>query len=179
MAERLTVARPYAEAVFALASEQKTLPQWQKMLALARAVNAEPKVAAYLDAPEIDAAVKAKTFADICGDQLDAAGRRFIDVLTQAGRITLLPEIEALFLQYKDAAENTVEAKIETALPLDAKQESELQAMLAKRIGKMIHAQIEVNPALIGGTRITVGDTVIDASVQGRLAAMARELHAG
>ncbi|MDR2711332.1 MAG: F0F1 ATP synthase subunit delta [Burkholderiales bacterium] len=178
MAERLTVARPYAEAVFALAAEEKKLPQWQATLALLRAVSEAPKMREWLSDPKIETAVKAKTFQDVCGDALDVEGRRLVEVLLKAGRIGLMAEIETLFVQLKDTAENTVEATIETALPLDAAQENDLRATLVKLTGKKVEAQIRVNPALIGGTRITVGDKVIDTSVQGRLAAMARELHA-
>jgi F-type H+-transporting ATPase subunit delta len=176
MAERLTLARPYAEAVFALAAEEKRLPQWQSVLALLRAVSEAPKIRALLGDPKADAAAKIKMLADVCGDALDAGGRRLVEVLLRSGRMGLMAEIETLFLQRKNAAENTVEATIETALPLDVTQEAEIRAALAKHTGKKVDAQIAVNPALIGGTRITVGDTVIDASVQGRLAAMAREL---
>ncbi|MCL2297630.1 MAG: F0F1 ATP synthase subunit delta [Proteobacteria bacterium] len=178
MAERLTVARPYAEAVFALAVEENKLPHWQSVLALLRAVSEAPKVRALLNDPKTDIAAKQKLFVDVCGDALDAGGRRLAEVLLQSGRIGLMAEIEKLFLLRKEAAEGTVEATIETALPLDATQESEIRAALAKHTGRKVDAQISVNPALIGGTRITVGDTVIDASVQGRLAAMARDLHA-
>lgn len=176
MAERLTVARPYAEAVFALASEEKKLPQWQSTLALLRTVSEVPKMRALLNDPKNDAVAKAKTFRDVCGEALDAGGQRLVDVLLRAGRMGLMAEIETLFLQRKNAAEGTAEAAIETALPLDAAQESEIRKALAKHTGRNVTAQISVNPALIGGARITVGDTVIDASVQGRLAAMAREL---
>ncbi|MDR2244260.1 MAG: F0F1 ATP synthase subunit delta [Burkholderiales bacterium] len=178
MAERLTVARPYAEAVFALAAEEQKLPHWQSALALLRAVSEAPKMRDLLNNPKTDTAVKTKTFLDVCGDALDAGGRRLVEVLLQSGRIGLMAEIERLFLLRKEAAEGTVEAAIETALPLDATQENEIRAALAKHTGRKVEAQISVNPALIGGTRITVGDTVIDASVQGRLAVMARELHA-
>jgi len=178
MAERLTVARPYAEAVFALAAEEKKLPQWLATLALLRGVSEAPKMRELLGDPKTEAAAKAKTFQDVCGDALDAGGRRLVEVLLQAGRINVMAEIETLFLQLKDAAENTVEATIETALPLTTAQETEIRDALARHTGKKVNAQVAVNPALIGGTRITVGDTVIDASVQSRLAAMARELYA-
>jgi F-type H+-transporting ATPase subunit delta len=178
MAERLTIARPYAEAVFALAAEEKKLPHWQSVLALLRAVSETPKVRGLLNDPKTDVADKMKVLVDVCGDALDANGQRLVDVLLRAGRIKLMAEIETLFLERKKAAENTVEATIETAQPLDAAQEADLRAALAKHTGKKVDAQIFVNPDLIGGTRIKVGDTVIDASVQGRLAAMSRELHA-
>lgn len=178
MAERLTIARPYANAVFALAVEEKTLPQWQVTLALLRAVSEEPKISGLLGDPNTDVAAKAKIFQDVCGDALNAEGCRLVNVLLQAGRMGLMAEIETLFLQRKNAVEGTVEATIETALPLDAAQENEIRAALARRTGKKVIAQISVNPALIGGTKITFGDTVIDDSVQSRLATMAHTLRA-
>lgn len=178
MAERLTVARPYAEAVFALASEENKLAQWEERLALMRMVSENALMHAFLDDPQIDAGEKIKAFISVCGDQLDEESKRLIDVLTRAKRVALLPEIETLYKARKDEAENTVHALIETALPIDDEQVASLKALLTKQTGKKVDAVVEVNAELIGGTRIRVGDQVIDASVQGRLAEMARALHA-
>jgi F-type H+-transporting ATPase subunit delta len=178
MAERLTVARPYAEAVFALASAQKELPAWLERLSFLRAICADKQMALYLDDPVVTAEEKINALLTVCGDKLDEDGNRFVDVLTRAKRLTLLPEIETLFKEKKDAAENVVQATIETALALDDDQIASIKTLLQERTGKTIQAQVSVNPALIGGVRLSVGDQIADASVAGQLANLARELRA-
>ena len=78
----------------------------------------------------------------------------------------------------KDAADNVAKAEIETAMAMNDAQLATLKASLARHFGKTIEAEVRVNPALIGGVRITVGDRVIDGSVQGKLTTMANELSA-
>ena len=104
--------------------------------------------------------------------------RGFLRVLIEADRIAVLPHIRAQFLALKDAAEGVAKARIETAYPLSDTEVAELTSALERRYGRRVEATVHVDPALIGGARITLGDTVIDATVQAQLQAMARELRA-
>ncbi len=178
MAELLTIARPYAEAAFSLARERNALPVWSEMLRLAAAIAADPQMSGALTNPKLDAAEKVSLFLSVAGDKLSPEGRSFIRVLIEGDRIALIPEIRTLFEARKDAAENVARAAIESALPLSADQVAALQAALKRRFGKSIETTISVNSELIGGARITVGDTVIDGSVLGKLNAMANQLTA-
>lgn len=178
MAELTTIARPYAEAAFALARDGNALPVWSQMLRLASAVVADPKVARALDNPVLDTAARESLLLSICGDQLNAQGRSFVRVLIEADRIALLPQIQQMFESLKDAAEGVAKATIETAFAFEGNELSELTAALEKRFGRKIEATVSVKPELIGGARVTVGDTVIDASVQEQLRAMAAQLRA-
>lgn len=99
-------------------------------------------------------------------------------MLIEADRIAVLPEISELFEARKNAAENVALAQIESAVALTDEQLQSLKAALARHFGKTIEATVSVNPALIGGARITVGDRVIDGSVQGKLTTMANDLSA-
>ena len=119
MAELATIARPYAEAAFALAREHNALPVWSQMLRLASRVVADPRVAAALDNPLLDAAAKESLLLSICGDELNPDGRNFVRVLIEADRITVLPAIQALFEALKDDADGVAKATIETAFPLE------------------------------------------------------------
>ena len=148
------------------------------MLRLASAVVADPKVAQALDNPLLDLDAKASLLLSICGDKLDVEGRSFLRVLIEADRVFALPQIQALFEGLKDEAEGVARATIETAFPFAGNELAELTAALEKRFGRKIDATVSVNPELIGGARVTVGDTVIDASVQEQLRAMAAQLRA-
>jgi F-type H+-transporting ATPase subunit delta len=178
MAELTTIARPYAEAAFALAQDANALPVWATMLRYASAVTADPAMAKALDNPKLTAGGKEALLLSVCGDRLDALGRRFVRALVEADRIAVLPQIVELFDVLKNEAEGVAMARIESAFPLTDAQVAELEAALGKRFGKRIETTVSVLPALLGGARITVGDTVIDASVQAQLQSMANQLRA-
>ncbi len=178
MAELTTIARPYAEAAFALAREQNALPVWSEMLKLASAVVADARVAEALDNPRLDAGAKESLILSICGDRLNAEGRNFVKLLVEGDRIGVLPFIQAQFETLKDEADGVAKALIETALPLSDTDLAELTAALARKFGKKIEAAVVVKPELIGGARITIGDNVIDATIAEQLRAMAVQLRA-
>lgn len=178
MAELTTIARPYAEAAFAIARETNALAVWSQMLRLTSAVVADPKVALALDNPRLDTPAKESLLLSLCGDQLNAEGRNFVRVLVEGDRIALMPAIQAQFETLKDNADGVAKATIETAFPMADSDLAELTAALAKRFGRKIEATVIVKPELIGGARVTVGDNVIDATVQEQLRAMAVGLRA-
>jgi len=178
MAELTTIARPYAEAAFRTARDDNALPAWSQMLNFASRVIAEPKVAAALDNPKLTAADKASLVLSVCGDKLDRLGANFIRLVVEADRVELLPYISALFETLKDDTDGVAKARIDSAFALTDAQLAELTAALEKHFARKIEATVNVDPALIGGARITVGDTVIDASVEAQLQAMATRLRA-
>ena len=176
MAEQITVARPYAEAVFALAREQNALPVWAEMLRVANNVANDERVRAALDNPRLSAAAKESLFLSLCGADLNSDGKSFVRVLIEADRLGLLPQIRNLFDALKDDAEGIARAQITSAFPIDERALDGLKTALERRFGKKIEATVSVDPQLIGGARIAVGDTVIDGSVQGELQALANHL---
>ena len=178
MAEQITVARPYAEAAFGFAREHNALPVWSEMLRVAAAVAEDPQMRAALDNPRLSAGDKEALFLSICGERLDAEGRNFVRVLIGAERIELLPEIRALFEALKDADEGVARASIASAFALSDQELGELRSALERRFRRKIEASVSVDPSLIGGAKIVVGDTVIDASVKAELEAMANHLRA-
>jgi F-type H+-transporting ATPase subunit delta len=178
MAEPTTIARPYAEAAYEIARDQNALPVWSEMLRFSATVVGDTRVAAALDNPRLSAGDKEALVLSIAGDNLSGDGRSFLRVLIEADRISLLPQIAVLFDLLKDDAERVAKATIESAFPLSDSQTGEITAALEKRYGKKVDATVVVNPALIGGARITVGDAVLDGSVQAKLASMASQLRA-
>jgi F-type H+-transporting ATPase subunit delta len=178
MAELATIARPYAEAAFEIARDAQALPAWSGMLRFAATVVRDPRVAEALDNPRLDAAAKESLLLSIGGDRFTGEARNFIRVLVGAERVALLPQISAMFDTLKNDAEATANATIESAFELSDAQVAELRSALEKRFGKKIEATVTVNPELIGGARVTVGDAVLDGSVQAKLAAMRAQLRA-
>ena len=178
MAELTTIARPYAEAAFSIARDQNALPVWSQMLKLASSVVGDARGADALDNPKLDAAAKESLLLSICGDGLNAEGRNFVRLLVEADRIALMPAIASLFQALKDEADGVAKATIESAFELSPEDLADLTIALERRFKRKVEATVVVNPELIGGARITVGDNVIDGTVQERLRAMTVQLRA-
>lgn len=176
MAEIVTIVRPYAVAAFRLAKEKKALAQWSEMLGLAAAVAADSQMKAYIENPNTTKADLEKVFLGVVGDKLDESGKNLIRVLVEYDRLILLPEVAAAFEELKAQDEGVLEAEITAAAkPSDAEVKAIIKRLEA-RFGKKIEAQVKVDPEIIGGVKIIVGDTVIDASVRGQLQEMAYSL---
>lgn len=175
MAENVTVARPYAEAAFKLAREAGALDAWADALVRLATVAADPAVRSVLGDPGMSAARLVKVFIDAAGE-LDGAQQNFVAVLAENERLGVLPEVRVLFEGLKNAHEGSQEAVITSAFPIDAATLDRLVADLQTRFSGKIKASVRIDPELIGGVRIAVGDEVIDASVRGKLAAMAAAL---
>src|ERR1019366_448636 len=112
----------------------------------------------------------------VCGDKLDGAGRNFVQVLIEYRRLAQLSEIRALYEELKLAHQGVLEAEIHSAFPIDQAQVRVLVAKLESKYQRKVRPVISVDPQLIGGVRIVVGDRVFDATVRGRLDAMSAAL---
>ena len=178
MAELATIARPYAEAAFALAREGGALPKWADTMATLASVSADAKVSAAVDNPKLSVEQKQVMFATLLGDKLDSGTTRFINVLLDADRVKLLPQINEHFQALKRDNDNVARATIVSAFPLTEQQRDELKGALAKRYGRQIEAIEEVDATLLGGAKIIVGDQVIDRTVVGQLNKMSRQIKA-
>lgn len=175
MAENLTVARPYADAAFSLAMAGNALSRWSDALDRMAAVVADPQMQACIGNPRLTTSQVLAFFTDVVGS-LTSEQKNFTLVLADNERLGVLPEIRDLFVELKNAYEGVREARIESAFPIDTAALAQLTADLEARYRCKIKSTVTVNRELIGGVRIAVGDQVIDASVRGKLAAMAAAL---
>jgi F-type H+-transporting ATPase subunit delta len=177
MAENLTLARPYAEAAFELARARGNLEPWEQALArMARVVN-DPRMRQCIGNPKFSAEQLAQVFIDVSGKLADDA-KNFVHILVENERLPVLPEILELFVRLKNAHEGVKQARVTSAFPLDDAALKKLIAELEPRFKCKLEATVRVDPELIGGVRVAVGDEVIDASVRGKLATMAAALKA-
>jgi len=179
MAELSTVARPYAEALFGAAREdQAGLAVWSDLVAEMAQVAAHPDVRNALSDPRIADAQRVDVFTSLIKSELPQAARNFIALLVENDRLLLLPEIAAQFEVQKDRNEGVAQAEIVSAFALDDAQVQDLLAGLQKTFGLKLKARVTVDSSLIGGVRVTVGDKVLDTSVQAQLAQMRDKLAA-
>jgi F-type H+-transporting ATPase subunit delta len=171
MAELATIARPYAEAVFRVAQPAK-LNAWAEILSEMAQVAAVPAFHEIAGNPRFDRAQLTDIFLAALKVSMDAEAKNLFSMLIENGRLSLLPEIEQQFRELKNAFESTADAQIISAFPMTDDQVRDLVAALEKKFGRKLNASVNVDAALIGGVRVTVGDEVLDTSVSARLAHM-------
>lgn len=177
MAEIATLARPYAEAAFRVAAGHKALGEWLEGLQLVAALVAEPQLKAALDDPKRDKSDKQKLLASLLQGKAPEGLLRLADLLVENGRIGFVSaELASQFEALKLAAESAVDAHVASAFKLSAEETKALTSLLELRYQRKVNVTSTIDPDLIGGVRIAVGDEVIDASVRGRLASMALTL---
>lgn len=175
MAENVTAARPYAEAAFELAKAGDALAAWQAALERMAIAAVDARMVECIADPRVTPEALKELFLDVVGD-LSPEQRNFVGVLIDNRRLGVLPEICQLFTQLKNAQEGTREAVVSSAFPIDDARLAALVADLEKKFGCKVKATVEIVPELIGGVRIALGNQVIDASVRGKLNAMAASL---
>ncbi len=173
MGELSTLARPYAEAAFRLAQGENDLAGWSRRIATLAVIVSDAQVARLFGDPAVSAGRVAGLVIDVAGDDLGERGRNFIQVLAENDRLALLPEISTQFETLKADAEGILEATITSAQALTQAQIDDLVAGLKARFNRTVNVQVVVDPGLIGGAVIAIGDQIIDGSVKGRLQRMA------
>jgi F-type H+-transporting ATPase subunit delta len=178
MADKTTIARPYAKAAFQEAQQDKRLGPWSAALTTAAAVVKDPRVHDLLGNPAVTKADLAKMVMDLAGSDLDEHGRNFVQTLAENRRLGYLPEISTLFDELKDEAEGVIDVTVTSAAPLQDSQRETLATALQRRLKRQIRLHCHTNPALIGGAILQAGDLVIDGSVRSRLDRIAYELTA-
>ena len=171
-----TIARPYAEAIFARADETGKLELWAEMLEFLSAAIKDPALAGIIANPLFDRGNLADLMVEIGGGRLSDEGANLVRLLTQNGRLAILPEINRLFEDLKAEKDQILNVHVVSAYALQAAQEKELAASLKKKLGRDVTITSEKDPDLIGGVHIRAGDTVIDGTIKGQLQQLANEL---
>ena len=171
MAEHATVARPYAEAVFRVA-QTGDMAAWSTLIDELAQVGANSDVQAFARNPNVSEAQVADAFAALVKAPLTAEAKNFVNMLIENGRVSLLPEIGAQFAVLKNALEGAADADITSAFEITAAQVNDLVASLEKKFGRKLNPTVTVDPSLIGGVRVVVGDEVLDTSVRAKLQQM-------
>ena len=172
MAEKTTIARPYARAAFEIAAAVGELKPWSELLTAAGLIVSDPGVKPLLTSPHVTPEQIAGLIAELCGDLVTDQRRNFLLVLAESYRLNVLPQIAEIFNRLKAEAENTIDVAITSAVPLDDKQKTNFAKALKKRLGRDVILHCETDESLIGGAIIRAEDLVIDGSLKGRLAKM-------
>lgn len=177
MAELATIARPYAEALFKVA-QKGDLKSWTGQVEALANVAADPQLRAFADNPKTLPAQVFDVLTAAANQPLDPQLQNFLHVLIDNGRLAALPEIIGQFHALVNASSGVSDARIFSAYPLDQAQLTNVVSALEKRFGRKLVATVAVEPELIGGIRVVVGDEALDTSVKARLERMKAALTA-
>jgi F-type H+-transporting ATPase subunit delta len=178
MADKLTIARPYARAAFQEARSEDRLGPWSESLKVAAGVVKDPRVDNLLGNPQVTPEQLAQLLIDIAGPELGEHGGNFVRTLAANRRLAYLPEISAQFEALKDETQGVIDVTVTSAAALDATQQQQLAAAMEKRLKRKVRLHTEIDPAIIGGAIVRAGDLVIDGSLATRLERIAFELTA-
>lgn len=172
MAESITIARPYAEAVFKLAKEKNNLSQWSEMLGNAAQITAVAPIQELISNPNIPAAKLKEIIFNIGGNKLDNEVKNLLSILIENDRVTIIPKLVEMYEQLRANHEGVLEANIISAFSMSDKQIDKLVVALENKFNRKVKAKVSIDQELIGGVKIEVGDEVIDSSISGKLEAM-------
>ncbi len=175
MAEMRTIARPYAEAAFGIAQEEKSLAHWSESLAGLAQVAASPEIAELIGNPAVPSGKLVELMASAL-PSISKSERDMLALMAENERISALPEVSHMFEALRNQAESVLFAEVTSAFPMNDAQVAELTKLLEQKHGKKVKVSVTVDPELIGGVSIAIGDEVFDASVRGKLARMATAL---
>lgn len=176
MTEKTTLARPYASAAFKQAQEESKLDEWSNMLQFLSMVVRNPTVLGIVSHPRIETERLTRLLFDIGEGKLSETGQNFLRVLMEHRRLPLLPEIAALFERQRAEFEQRREVEVIAAYRLQTKYQQAIKNAMTKRLGQEVNLSVQIDRSLIGGVIIRAGDTVIDASLRGRISRLELDL---
>jgi len=170
MAEIATIARPYAEALFkAAGTDRATLVQQVQALA---DVAANPQLQQFADDPKIEPAQVIEVMSSVVNAALSDAAKNLLTTVLDNGRLAALPEIASQFHALVNASSGVSDAVVYSAFAIEPAQLADAIATLEQRFKRKLNAHVVIDPSLIGGIRVVVGDEVLDTSVKARLEQM-------
>lgn len=176
MAEKSTIARPYAEAVFQTAHASGQLKEWSAALQAIALITADADMQNIIGNTSVSKDQLVKLIVDVAGDVLSEQGCNLVKLLAENRRLDVVAEIAEQFETLKAEAEKTVEAEMVSAQEVSAAQQSMITEKLKARLGREVSLTCSVDESLMGGAIIKAGDMVIDGSVSGQLNKLSVEL---
>jgi F-type H+-transporting ATPase subunit delta len=179
MAASRSSARRYAEAAFEIASADGTLDEWLRDLNTAAGAVGQPTAERLLGNPAVAVAVRVKAADDALGTQISEKALNLVRLLIRRGRIELLPQVARRYEELYERQKGIVRATITSAAPLDDAELRAIQAKLSETTGGTLRTVVNVDPSLLGGVIVRIGDRMIDGSVRGRLERLRNRIAAG
>jgi F-type H+-transporting ATPase subunit delta len=175
-----TIARNYAETLLELAQKAGDLGGWGEMIdKVADGMESDRRVRQFLESPRVSAQRKNEIFQKAFGAQLPRNFVRFLQALVTHRRQMLIPEIAHQYHDLVDQVEGRVHASVTVAREPDDADRELITSQLSRTLGKEVMPHFHVNPSIVGGVVVRVGDTVLDGSVRRRLATLRAKMIGG
>lgn len=179
MAETLTLARPYAKAVYALAHARSESAKWSALLDLLAKFIGNREVQAMLADPRVPTAARAEAMLTLCeraGHKPDPRERNFVRLLADYRRLPVVGEIATEYAALREQAERLVEVEMRAAVPVNETEQHAIRTALEKKLERKVKLTCVTDKSLIGGAVLRAGDLVIDGSVRGKLGRLATSI---
>jgi F-type H+-transporting ATPase subunit delta len=173
MAEKATIARPYARAAFAHARASNSLAAWSDALSTTAAIISDARVAKLIGNPKVSSAQLIDFIGELLGAKLHEDVRNFFDELARNRRLGLLPQVALMFEELRADVENVADVQVTSAVALSDAQVDRFKNALKKRLQKDVRLHCDVDASIVGGAVIRSGDLVIDGSLRARLERLA------
>jgi F-type H+-transporting ATPase subunit delta len=175
-----TIARNYAETLLVLAGRANDLRGWGALITdLSEAMDNNPKLRLFLESPRVGAAEKNALLSKALTTRTPRNFLRFVQSLVTHRRQMLIPEIAREYLDLVDAAEGRMHARVTVAREASEADKSAISAQLSRMFGKDVIPHVSIDPSIMGGVIVHVGDTVLDGSVRKRLMSLRRRMLVG
>jgi F-type H+-transporting ATPase subunit delta len=179
MALPTTAARRYAEAAFQVALRDDALDDWRDDLALAAEILGRPDVAPVVHSPAVPLVDRQAVVARLLERRIRTPALRLVSLLVERGRVSALPRVSEQYERLLNAHRGVVVATVTSAAPLTTGETAEIRSRVVAMAGATVDLRTAVDPALLGGLTLQVGDRLLDASIRGRLERLRDQLHAG
>ena len=183
MAQQLTMARPYAKAVFKDAVEQKLLQPWSEVLQILASIAQNQQMVQFIANPTVQPEERQQLFYDLVNtvaqEAVSKLGNRltsFIALLTTEKRLLLLPEMAMLYQELFMQEQGVIAVDIISAFPVSQDHREQLRERLEVRFQSSVELNFIKDETLIGGTIIRAGHWVMDDSIKGKLSRLADNL---
>ncbi len=179
MARTRTAARRYAEAVFQLADRDNALDRWLEDLRTAAELVDRPDVGRIVNSPMVPLADRQALLEQTLGSRISPKALNLVGLLAGRGNLEMLGPIATEYQRLLNQRRNVVTAVVTSAMPMTSEEDKAVRAKVAGMTGTTVDMEMRVDPELIGGMTVRIGDRLIDGSVRGRLERLREQLLAG
>ena len=171
------IGRNYAEALLTLARKSEEQEEWGALIeAISVGMREDPTLRTFLESPKLSAARKIQIVEKALGGGAPKLFMRFLEMVIMKRRQMLIPEIASEYRKLIDESEDRVHVNVTVARELAGPEKDALARQLGRLFGKRVVPHISLNPGILGGVIVKVGDTVMDGSVRRRLASLRQRM---
>lgn len=184
MSEYITIARPYAKAVFDLANKNsKSLEEWDSFLSYLSSIVNDSSIVSIIKNRTINYNDKSRmiisffdNFDTTLDKEISTYFNNFVYVLAYYGRLLCISDVYFVYKQYMNQALGCVDALVKVPCDINSYQKDDIVNSLAKRFDKKVNALFEIEENLLGGFCVKIGDSVLDASIVGNLQSLSSKI---